>query len=173
MDVDSHEGDDSDEGDIEAEIENSTDDSSSDSSSADEIEQANSQGDVIQANGIVYSLNPISAARRIRNVLTQVPRTLVRPTNEVEAFFLFMSLEILLEIERFTNRKVRDVRRQYGRVPPNILSYLLCKDYAEAKIRNNKYLSKDTLTCTKFSGYNITRNENNLNADRQGRANMP
>ena len=97
--------------------------SSCDSDSDFEIEERFTTGEAIgdenlHADGIVYSLEPIGPARRSRNILTEVPRPLVNPENELSAFELFISEDILLLIQRFSNRKASDLRRN-TRSPPS------------------------------------------------------
>ena len=72
----------------------------------------------VHADGIAYSLEPISPARRSRNILTEVPRPLVNPGNELSAFELFISEDVLLLIQRFSNRKASDLRRNLRSPPP-------------------------------------------------------
>ena len=58
----------------------------------------------VHADGIAYSLEPISPARRSRNILTEVPRPLVNHGNALSVFELFILEDVLL-IQRFSNRK--------------------------------------------------------------------
>ena len=83
----------------------------------------------LQADGIAYSLEPISPARRSRNILTEVPRPLVNPENELSAFELFISEDVLLLIQRFSNRKASDLRRNLRSPPP------YTSDFSIAEIR--------------------------------------
>ena len=59
----------------------------------------------VHADGIAYSLEPISPARRSRNILTEVPRPLVNPGNALSVFELLILEDVLLLIQRFSNRK--------------------------------------------------------------------
>ena len=76
-------------------------DSDSDEDNEEEFESA----------GIKYSERPFEHRRRQRNVIDFHPRASVNPQSELEAFQLFMSDDILLQIQRYTNRKVIELRR--------------------------------------------------------------
>ena len=63
------------------------------------------------ANGITYSETAPADRRWQQNVISQRPRNLCHPNNEVEAFLLYLSEDLLHVVLRHTNRKVRDILR--------------------------------------------------------------
>ena len=92
-----------DQGDIEIASNNS------ESSSESEIDEIRHEG--LNANGIQYRSEPFDSRRRNRNVVEQEARVLANPRSPIEAFDLFVSPEMIREIQRHTNRKASDLRR--------------------------------------------------------------
>ena len=92
-------------------------------SSADEDQVATTAG-----NATYYDTAFPSKLRK-QNILTQQPRIIAFPENEVDAFKIFYQPDIVLHIVRETNRKARDVRREY-----NLLPYSVYKNFTSQQV---------------------------------------
>lgn len=92
--------------------------SSSESSEDSDEEQAAARPAVdVLANpaGIILSRRELPPALRRRNILNQRPRALINIGNELAAFLLFHTMNMVTLILRATNRKVRDINRTIRR----------------------------------------------------------
>ena len=103
--------------------------SASSSLSSDDEEDGADAGDTLQTPVATYSSRPFPQRLRRRNILTQEARTSANPSSEKEAFMLFYDIDIILQILRETNRKVRDVRREC-RLPVNSVT----KEFTEIEL---------------------------------------
>ena len=74
---------------------------------------------ITAGNAKYYDTAFLSRLRR-RNILTQQPRIIASPENEVDAFKIFYQPDIILHIVLETNRKARDVRRKYNLLPNSV-----------------------------------------------------
>ena len=96
------------EDDEDGEIQLFNDSEDSDSSSDEEI--------VYEADSIRYSSEPFIHHRRGRNILSEASRTLSHPSTESESFLLYIDEGMLRSVQRFTNRKAADIRRNAPRI---------------------------------------------------------
>ena len=97
--------------DYEGDIEVVSEQSSSEDSDEDDA-NLHEEHLVMEANGIQYSREPFENRRRQRNIVEDGPRNLAHPRFPLEAFHLFFTPEMTREIQRHTNRKACDIRRE-------------------------------------------------------------
>ena len=97
-------------GDNEGDIEIVSENSSSSEESDDEVSHDRHETGIMEANGIQYQRTPFENRRRLRNIVLSASRNLSHPQEPQEAFHLFVTEEIICDIQRNTNRKVREIR---------------------------------------------------------------
>ena len=78
----------------------------------------------ITAGNATYYDTAFPSRLRRQNTLTQQPRIIASPENEVDAFKIFYQPDIILHIVRETNRKARYVRCEYNLLPNSV-----CKNF--------------------------------------------
>ena len=74
----------------------------------------------ITAGNATYYDTAFPSRLRRQDILTQQPRIIASPENEVGAFKIFYQPDIIFQIVRETNRKARDVRREYNLLPNSV-----------------------------------------------------
>ena len=99
------------------------------SESDSDSDEEDTQPETFESAGVTYSDRPFEQRKRGRNILDFHPRTTRNPQCELEAFQLFMSDDILLQVQRYTNREVLDLRRQV----PSIYGFMSTFSYDEVK----------------------------------------
>ena len=82
----------------------------------------------ITARNATYYDTAFPSRLRRRNILTQQPRIIASPENEVDAFKIFYQTDIIFHIIRETNRKARDVRRKYNLLPNSVYKNLTSQE---------------------------------------------
>ena len=98
------------EGDIELfaqEGENDSDDDSDESLHDDD----DVTDDLKNPKGVVYSKTPYTGHLQNRNIMRQIPRRVVSPSNPTESFSLFFTEEMLYHVLKCTNIKVKSMCR--------------------------------------------------------------
>ena len=66
---------------------------------------------ILHGRGVQYRDQPFQQRRRARNVVNFETRNLSHPQSDLEAFLLYIPEEAIRTIQKYTNRKVNDIRR--------------------------------------------------------------